>query len=64
LAALGVWLMETFPNFVNFGPLGPVIPCGDMHLSFTDALVKWFFDNFPVLPIVLELFLFSAFPED
>jgi len=25
-----------------------VIPWGDMHQSFTDALVKWFFDNFPV----------------
>ena len=23
-------------------------PCGDMHQSFTDALVKWFFDNFPM----------------
>ena len=23
-----------------------MIPCGDMHQSFTDALVKWFFDNF------------------
>ena len=25
-----------------------VIPCGDMHQSFTDALVKWLFDNFPM----------------
>jgi len=23
-----------------------VIPCGDMHQSFTYALVKWLFDNF------------------
>jgi len=23
-----------------------VIPCGDMHQSFTDTLVKCFFDNF------------------
>ena len=23
-----------------------MIPCGDMHQSFTDTLVKWFFDNF------------------
>ena len=23
-------------------------PCGDMHQSFTGALVKWFFDNFPM----------------
>jgi len=22
--------------------------CGDMHQSFTGALVKWFFDNFPM----------------
>jgi len=25
-----------------------VIPCSDMHQSFTDALVKRFFDNFPM----------------
>jgi len=25
-----------------------VIPCGDMHQSFTEALVKWFFDKFPM----------------
>ena len=24
------------------------MPCGDMHQSFTDALIKWFFDNFPL----------------
>ena len=35
------------PNFVNFGP-GSVIPCRDMHQSFTDARVKWFLDNFPM----------------
>ena len=46
---------------MNFGP---VIPCGDMHQSFTDALVKWFFDNFPWLPIVLDWFLFTALPKD
>jgi len=23
-----------------------MIPCGDMHQSFTDTVVKWFFDNF------------------
>jgi len=22
------------------------MPCGDMHQSFTDTLVKWLFDNF------------------
>jgi len=59
---LGVWPIETYsPNFMNFGP---VIPCGDMHQSFTDALVKWFFDNFPWLPIVLDWFLFTALPKD
>ena len=35
LAPLGVWPIDTYPpNFV-----GPVIPCVDMHQSFTDALV-------------------------
>jgi len=23
-------------------------PCGDMQQSFTDALAKWFFNNFPM----------------
>ena len=46
LAALGIVTVEIYsPNFVN---VGPVIPCGDMHQSFTDKLVKWFFDNFPM----------------
>ena len=48
LATLGVWPIETYsPNFRNFG-WGPVIPLSDMYQSFTDALVKWFFDNFPM----------------
>ena len=41
LAALGVWPVDTYsPNLVNFGPdsRDPAIPCGDTHLSFTDAL--------------------------
>jgi len=47
LAALGDWPIETYsPNFVNFGSRVPW--CGDMHQSFTDALVKWFFDNLPI----------------
>jgi len=25
-----------------------MVPCSDMHQSFTDALVKWFFDNLPM----------------
>jgi len=41
-----------------------VIPCGDMHQSFTDTLEKWFFDNFPMFPIVLMVFLFTALPVD
>jgi len=28
-----------------------VILCGDMHQSFTDILVKWVFDNFPMFAI-------------
>ena len=35
-----------FPKFPEFWSSGPTIPCIDMHQSFTDALVKWFFDNF------------------
>jgi len=38
LAWLGVWSIDTYsPNLVNFGP---AIPCGDVHRSFTDALVS------------------------
>ena len=35
-----------FPEFDELRSSGHVIPCGDMHQSFTHALVKWFFDNF------------------
>jgi len=35
-----------FPEFRDLWSAGPVIPCGDMHQSFTDALVRWFCDNF------------------
>jgi len=55
------WLNETYsPNFVHYRPTWsgrPVIPCGDMHQSFTGTSVKWFFDisifadSFSVLPI-------------
>ena len=38
---------NVFPEFRELWSGGPVIPCSDMHQSFTDALVKWFFDNFP-----------------
>jgi len=61
LAVLGVWPIDTYsPEFRELTPMwsgvkdyrsyfgSPVIPCGDMHQSFTDALAKWFFDNFPM----------------
>jgi len=41
-----------------------VIPCGDIHQSFTDTLEKLFFDNFPMFPIVLMFFLFTGLPVD
>ena len=41
-----------------------MISCSDMHQSFTDTLEKWFFDNFPMFPIVLMVFLFTALPVD
>ena len=39
-------------KFRELWPGSPVIPCSDMHQSFTEALalVKWFFDNFTCLP--------------
>jgi len=60
----GMANQNLFPDFPELWSGDSLIPCGDMHLSFTDAFVKWFFDNFPCLPIVLELFLFSVLPED
>jgi len=36
------------PEFREVWSGHPVIPCGDMHQSFSDVLVKWFFDNFPM----------------
>ena len=44
----GVANRHLFPEFCKLWSGGPVIPCGDMHQSFTDALVKWLFDNFPM----------------
>jgi len=39
-----------FPEFREFWSGDPVIglPCEDMHRSFTDTLLKWFLDNFPM----------------
>jgi len=49
MSVLGVWPIYTYsPNFVNFGPGCPMIPCSNMHQSVTDALVRWFFNNFPM----------------
>ena len=46
-----------FPEFfVNFGRGGgPVTTSGDMHQSFIDAHVKWFFDNFPMFADISRL---------
>jgi len=52
-----------FPEFRWILVRGPVIPCGDMHQSFTGALVKWLLTTSPRLPIVLDLFLFTRLPE-
>jgi len=38
---------------------GPVTPCGDMHQSFTDALVKRCFDNFPMFADSFSVFFYS-----
>jgi len=37
-----------FPEFRELWSRGPVIPCSDIHQSFTYTLVKWSFDNFPL----------------
>ena len=52
------------PEFNELWSGGPMIPCGNMHPSFTDTLVKWFLTTSPCLSIVLVLFLFTALPED
>jgi len=43
-------LIPLFRELCSGSPASPVglIPCIDMHQSFTHALVKWFFDNFPM----------------
>ena len=37
-----------FPELRQLSSRSTVIPCGDMHQSFSNSLVKWFFDNFPM----------------
>jgi len=44
-----------FPDFRELWPGSP-IPCGDMHQSFTDTIVKWFFYNFPVFADSFSVF--------
>ena len=44
----GLVSRNLFPKFHDLWSGGPVIPCGDMHHYFTDTLVKWFFNNFPM----------------
>jgi len=44
----GLAIRHLFAEFRELWSGDPVIPCGDMHQSFTDALVKWSFDNFPM----------------
>jgi len=40
LEGLGIWLIDTYNDeFRELFSAGPVIPCGDMHQSLTDALV-------------------------
>ena len=40
--------VKLIPKFRELWSGGSMIPCGNMHQSFTDALVKLFFDNFPM----------------
>ena len=65
LAALGgLANRNLFPEFRELCSGGPVIPCGDIHQSFTGTFAK-FSDNFPMFAdIVLVFFLFTALPED
>jgi len=37
-----------FSEFRELWSDGRVISCDDIHQSFVDALVKWFFDKFPI----------------
>jgi len=46
---------NVFPEFHELWSGGPVIPCGDMHQSFIDAHVNWFFDNFPMFSYSFRL---------
>jgi len=54
-----------FPEFRELWSGDSVIPCGDIHQSFTGTLVKSGFSTpSQCLPIVSVFFLFTALPED
>jgi len=44
----GLASRNLLPEFRSLRSRGPVIPCGDMHQSFTSTLVKWFYDDLPM----------------
>jgi len=55
---------NSFPEFHELWSGGPIIPCGDMHQSFTDAHVKWFCDNLPIFANSFSVFfLFTTLPS-
>jgi len=61
----GLASRKLFPEFRELWSQGPVTPCGDTRQFFTDALVKWFFDNFPMSADSFSvLSIFTALPED
>ena len=59
----GVVNRNLFPEFREVWSVGPVIPCGYMHQSFTDTLKSGFSTTSPCFP-VLMFFLFTALPVD
>jgi len=61
LPVLGVWRIGTYSPIRELLPGGPVMSCGDVHQSFTDTVVKWFFCNFPVFADSSVSFLFTVF---
>jgi len=52
------------PKFRELCSGGPVMPCGDMHQSFTASTCKVPFDNFPMFDELLVFFLFTALREN
>jgi len=61
----GVVNRNLLPKFRKLWSWGPVIPCCNMHQSFPDALVKWFFNNFRMFADSFRLVsIHFALPED